>query len=155
VRIGFDTIPSRVSQRFAQHHDASPYIYRYLYFLSLRFFFCFTKAVLHEAATFGNYSPPYAKRFLNLLYHTDRRSQTILPFFPFPSCLLFSFSLSLPLLFILVPPAVCTRREKCRLSYANFQNFPRDVYRLSFLLNLTRVRKREPIYVNLFFLALI
>lgn len=37
--------------------------------------------------------------------------------------------------------------KKCRLSYANFQNFPR-VYRLSFLLNPMWVRKRESTHAN-------
>lgn len=42
MRIGFNTNPieHRVSQCSAQHHGALTYItYRYLYFLSLRFFF--------------------------------------------------------------------------------------------------------------------
>lgn len=161
TRIGFDTII--VEHRAVPTLRPAPRrgrpIFIDIYTFCLCGFFCFTKAVLHKAVTFGNYSPhPYAKWFLNLLYHTERRFANKPPSFLFPPVLPLSlttsFSLPLPLFFIFILRAVCTRREKCRLSYANFQNFPRDVYRLSFLLNPTWVRKRESMYVNPLVLAL-
>lgn len=134
-----------MSQYSVQHHSALKSSYIDIYTFSFCFFFCFTKAVLHKAATFGNYPVCISiYKMISVLSHTSRCSQTHNPVFL--SCgLSVSLFFSLP---HLLPLLICTRREKCRLSYVNFQNFPRDIYQLSFLLNLMWIRKRKSTYIK-------
>lgn len=98
--------------------------------------FIFFKAVLRKAATFGNYSVRASPKWFSIRHVwsfttlTCRSQATVPPRHgSFPSLtLFFPFFLSpLPLPCHLHP-------KKCSLSYANFQNFPRDLYRLSLLL---------------------
>lgn len=145
----FNTIPSRAPMLRPAPH-CSKLIDIYIFCLCV--LFCFTKAVLHKAATFGNYSVHVSIRKMipqSAFYHTDRRSQTILSLFLF---LPVSHSLS-PFFFIFIPLPSASEERNAGWAMQIFKIF-RVIYRLSFLLNLTWVRKRESMYANLFFLAL-